>query len=310
MNEIEIQRIDLNLLSDLLVLLDEASLTRASVRLGRTPSALSHTLARARTLFGDPLLVRAGHGWVRTSRADELQPELVAMRESVRTVLTPRDPVDPRTLVREFRLSASDYVLATLLHPFLVTVLAEAPGLDVRVLPPTGEPGRGLADGRLDLAFLTVLPDDPALVARALLHDPFVVVARSDHPDLADGLDLERFLALPHAMVAPVGGPGSGIDRLLVERGLRRRVALTLPNFGFALQVIAESTLLLTLPSSLVSLLPHADRVRTWPVPLPLPPVGVRLVWHERTTRDPAHRWFRDRIARMASTLGSGAEPG
>lgn len=308
MNEIELQRVDLNLLADLRVLLDEANLTRAAKRLGRTPSALSHTLARAREVFADPLLVRAGHGLVRTSRADALRPELVALGDAVRAVLTPPGAVDPATIARELRFSASDYAMATLINPFLAVALCEAPLLDLRIVAPTGEPARGLADGRLDFAILMPLPDDPNLTARALYRDPFVVVARADHPRLVDGLDLDRFVELPHAMVAPVGAPGSGVDRLLAARGLRRRVAVTMPHFGFALELVAASDLLLTLPASLVPRLPGADRVRAWPLPdaVALPPVVTYLVWHERTARDPAHRWVRERLAALAGTLGAG----
>jgi DNA-binding transcriptional LysR family regulator len=38
----------------------ERSVTRAAERLGRTQSAVSHSLSRLREQFGDPLLVKAG----------------------------------------------------------------------------------------------------------------------------------------------------------------------------------------------------------------------------------------------------------
>lgn len=300
MNEIELQRVDLNLLADLHVLLEEANLTRAAKRLGRTPSALSHTLGRAREVFGDPLLVRAGHALVRTSRADALRPELAAFREAARAVLTPPDPVDPRTIARELRICASDYAVAALLNRFLLAARAEAPGMELRILAPDPEAARALADGRLDLAFVMAPPDDPGIVTRALLRDPFVVAVRAHHPAVQDVLDLDTFLALDHALVAPMGGSGAVVDRLLAERGLRRHIAVTLAHFGFAVELVADSDLILVLPESLVRRLPGAERVRTFPVPLPLAPVTTRLAWHERTARDPVHRWARERIASLA----------
>lgn len=60
---------------------------------------------------------------------------------------------------------------------------------------------------------------------------------------------------------------------------------------------------MLTLPSSLVARLPGASRIRAWPVPLPLPPVVVSLVWHERTLRDPAHQWVRERLASLGAMV-------
>ena len=48
MNEIQLAKIDLNLLVTFEVLMTEGSVTRAAARLARTPSAISHSLARRR----------------------------------------------------------------------------------------------------------------------------------------------------------------------------------------------------------------------------------------------------------------------
>ena len=48
MHEIDLHRIDLNLLVTFEVLMGEGSVTRAAQRLGRTQSAVSHALARLR----------------------------------------------------------------------------------------------------------------------------------------------------------------------------------------------------------------------------------------------------------------------
>ena len=62
MNEIDLRRFDLNLLVVFDVLMTERSVTRAAERLGRTQSAVSHSLSRLREQFGDPLLVKGGCG--------------------------------------------------------------------------------------------------------------------------------------------------------------------------------------------------------------------------------------------------------
>src|SRR6195952_1584484 len=71
--------VDLNLLPALDALLVEGSVTGAARRLGLSPSAMSRTLARLRSMTGDALLVRAGGVMVPTSRA-------IAMRDQVREV--------------------------------------------------------------------------------------------------------------------------------------------------------------------------------------------------------------------------------
>ena len=55
-DHVNLSRIDLNLLVALDALLTEHSVTRAAARVGLGQSAMSHNLARLRTLFGDELL--------------------------------------------------------------------------------------------------------------------------------------------------------------------------------------------------------------------------------------------------------------
>ena len=60
MNEIDLRRFDLNLLVVFEVLMAERGVTRAAERLGRTQSAVSHSLSRLREQLGDPLLIKGG----------------------------------------------------------------------------------------------------------------------------------------------------------------------------------------------------------------------------------------------------------
>ena len=69
----------------------------------------------------------------------------------------------------------------------------------------------------------------PGAYSQRILEERFVCVVRADHPQVGKRLTLETFIALPHALVAPGGRPGSIVDTALAKRGLRRRVALEIP---------------------------------------------------------------------------------
>ena len=64
--------IDANLLASLDALLQEKSVTRAAKRLGVGQPAVSHSLARLREHFHDPLLVLRGRAYVLTPKAQQL----------------------------------------------------------------------------------------------------------------------------------------------------------------------------------------------------------------------------------------------
>ena len=63
---------------------------------------------------------------------------------------------------------------------------------------------------------------------------------------------------MQHLVVSLTGDPYGFVDDVLAKQGRSRRVALTVPNFMFALAVVAETDLLAALPKSFAAL--HAPR--------------------------------------------------
>lgn len=75
---INLQRLDLNLLRTLDVLLSENNVTRAAQRLNLSQPSVSIQLARLREIFADPLLMPGPRGMQPTARADEIRQPLRA----------------------------------------------------------------------------------------------------------------------------------------------------------------------------------------------------------------------------------------
>ncbi len=71
--------IDTKLLRIFLVLMDEKSVSNASLRLGMSQPALSQILIKLRDLFKDPLLLRTRQGMIPTDRAIEVQTSVKKM---------------------------------------------------------------------------------------------------------------------------------------------------------------------------------------------------------------------------------------
>jgi hypothetical protein len=95
-NMTDFDKIDLNLLRVFQVVLDERGLTRAAQQLRLAQPAVSYALGRLRSLFDDPLFVRASEGMQPTLTAVQLaaplawahdrgDPRSVAPRRTVRS---------------------------------------------------------------------------------------------------------------------------------------------------------------------------------------------------------------------------------
>ena len=124
---------DLNLLVALDALLTERNVTRAAARVGLGQSAMSHNLARLRTVFGDELLTRGPEGMRPTPRALALvDPVRIALAQ-IEAMVARDDSFDPRTAERLFRIGLPDSV-EVLIGPALLAHLCEqAPGIRLRL---------------------------------------------------------------------------------------------------------------------------------------------------------------------------------
>src|SRR6516164_1216418 len=111
MNQIDLRYFDLNLLVVFDVLMTERSVTRAAARLGRTQSAISHSLSRLREQFGDPLLTKGGARMQPTALALDLIEQARPMLSGIQRVLSPQYVFDAASSRRVFRLDAPDFML-------------------------------------------------------------------------------------------------------------------------------------------------------------------------------------------------------
>ncbi len=294
--------LDLNLLLTLEALLAERSVTRAAARLGLTQSALSHALARLREHVGDPLFVRGPAGMLPTPRAEALAGPVQDALSAIRAALDAR-PFDPATARGVVRLGTTDYASFVLVPALAARLRAEAPGLDLHVSAVASEGMNELASGAVDLVVTRPLQGDVrgGLYQQVVFEDHFLCVLRAGHP-AADRLDLDAFVAWPHVLVAPRGQTGGVVDTVLAAHGLSRRVAVLLPHFLVAPHIVAASDAIVTLAARVAHRLAEPLGLVLRPPPLALPGFEMAMVWHERTHRDPAARWVRERVTEVAAT--------
>jgi len=134
-----------------------------------------------------------------------------------------------------------------------------------------------------------------------LLRDDFVVLLRRGHP-AAGGLDLDSYLAWPHLLVSPVASREGAVDRALAGLGHNRRLAAVVSHHLVVAPILQGSTLLCTMARRLAAPIAAAFDLALLPLPagLTLTPQPTSLVFHNRYTQRPAHRWLRALIAETA----------
>lgn len=288
----DIKSLDLNLLRTLDALLDERSVTRAAARLGLTQPAVSGMLTRLRDSFDDPLFVRTPHGILPTARASQLAGPVKQILGDVESLLQPA-AFNPATAAFTLSIAATDYAQQAVIVPFLAKLRQRAPGIRLTIRPVEGDRvQKAFERGDLDLALMTPETAAPDLHARRLFDETYVCALRAGHADAVTAdLSLDRFCALDHALVSYAGERFWGVtDDALTEIGRRRHIALSVTSFLVLADILRTTDLIAVAPRRLVA---NSAGLAMCAPPIPLPGFAKIAVWHERTHRDPGHRWVR-----------------
>src|SRR5262249_43419009 len=151
--------------------------------------------------------------------------------------------------------------------------------------------------GRLDLAFGNFPQAVSSPLRQAsLFKEDFACVMRRDHPLARKRLTVSQYVRLKHLLVSPRGERSGIADRLLAERGLERRVALTTSHFLVAPIVVAHTDLITTLPRRGATLFAGVLGLRLQEPPIKVPGFVISMVWHGRTENEPASEWLRHEV--------------
>lgn len=299
MHQVDLRRIDLNLLVVLDALLEEKNVTRAAQRLGMSQPAASRALGRLRGLLADALLVDGPGGYMLSARAEELRPSLRQALGDIGALLE-ASPFDPATATGRLRLLMTDLHAATLGPAVLARLGAEAPALDLEIGAPGPAFMEALESDAIDAA-VGVFDEAPAGIRRRKLYEEgYVTLMRAGHPAANQNLSLDRYLALDHLAISVTGVGPAPVDEMLSAMNRMRRVKVRVPNFFSAVEIAARSDLIMTLPASLARAADRMGRFVTLPPPINPGPFALSLLWHARHQDAPRHLWLRRLIVSAA----------
>jgi LysR family transcriptional regulator, mexEF-oprN operon transcriptional activator len=303
-NEIDLRRVDLNLLVVFAALMQERSVRRAAKRLLLGPSAVSMALGRLREMFEDPLLVRDRGAMAPTPRAVTLHARLQPALRELRGVVFDETSFDPSRARRTIRFASPDDLEIALLPRLIALVRREAPGITLVVRPSDFRivPGM-LDDGDADVALTaTPAPLDRRHRQEVLYEEHFD--ALFDPKQLvAPRLTMKRYLETPHLLVSPSGVLRGLVDGRLAELGEERRVVAAVAHFSTLPFLLRMKPVLANVPSVAAHAYAREFRLAARPLPFDSPRFDVALMWHVRQDGDPALDWFRAKLRTLVLAL-------
>lgn len=306
-----ISRTDLNLFVVLDAIYTQGSITRASQVLNLSQPALSHALARLRTMFNDPLFVRQGAVMAPTAFTRGIIMQVRQGLQLFEASLQTEQNFDARQTERSFNLGLRDVFEATLLPSLMHRIAEHAPGILINsVRVDRADIETELSSGNLDMVLDVPMPmaASTAIRQQRVTRDRLIVLSRKNHPAFyrkkTKALDLDTYLQQLHVLVSS-RRKGFGLeDNELNREGLRRTIALRCQHYFAACRVVAETDLFLTMPEHYATIANAQFDNRIDAFPLATQPIDAHLYWHANTDNDAAHAWLRQQLI----TVMRGAE--
>ena len=296
--------VDLNLLVSLNALLTERNVTRAAERTSVGQPAMSASLARLRTHFGDPLLVREGRHLMPTPLAESLVGPVRDALAAAEIVMGRSRGFDPAHDRRSFTIVASDYVTLVLLRPLLALLARQAPHVQLSVTPVNAGYEDQLRREQADLLILPreIMGEQARFPHVSLFSDRYVLAVDRDNELVGDSADADELAGMTY--VAFSGGPlRSAAESQLEDLGIHRRIEVSTQGFVVAPFLLRGTQLATLIHEKLAGLVCSAARLRIVEPLIPLRPIHEVAYWNPRHTDDPAHQWLRERIVELASTV-------
>jgi LysR family transcriptional regulator, mexEF-oprN operon transcriptional activator len=296
-----LSRLDLNLLVAFDALLAEGSVTRAAERVGVGQPSMSHALGRLRRLLNDELFVRAPDGVRPTPRALALAEPIRGALCAIQAALVEGQGFDPARAERSFVLGMPDSVEVALLPRLLAHLEAEAPGVHVRVRSIDRFDILDQLDrDRLHLGVGLFTEGEVRHKRRRLYGGNYLCLYDPARLPLEPPISLEDYLAVPHVLGSLREDAHGVVDEALAPLGLRRTIAVTTPHFAAVPFLLKGARLLSTVPQPAARVFAGRFGLAASPVPVALPDFDVSMLWHASYDHDPAHRWLRGTVARLA----------
>jgi len=277
------------------------SVSRAAEGLGLAQASASIALNKLRRYFGDRLFSRTSRGMEPTPYAQQIYPEVLASVQRLAKLIGQRASFDPATARRQFRICMTDISEIVILPTLVNHLRRAAPGVLIEAEKISTDSPRRLESGEIDLAVGFMPHLEAGFYQQKLFDQNFVCLASARHPRVQSKPTKRGFLVEGHVVVTTSGTGHVIVDKVLAQKGYKRRVVLKLPSFLGVARIVAQTELLVIVPRRLGEALALNERLRVFDPPLSLPSYSVKQHWHERFHADAGNVWLRRTIAELLS---------
>lgn len=279
-----LRNIDLNLLTIFEAVYVHKGIVNAAKVLNLTPSAISQSIQKLRSIFPDPLFIRKGQGVTPTAYAAHLHEYISQGLESILGALDLTGSYDKQ---RTITVGATPSIGALVIPVVFQAIKESAPHLMMRNIP-INDAESQLSQFQTDLIIDTHIASSRTINHHVLFSDRLMLVCRKDHPCLNEPINELALQKYEHTLLMLEGQNLSALRQRMQDLFPERQVSFSSYNMFTIAALIGNSDLLGLMPCRLYELFKNC-----WPlVEIPFPPVNnerldISLYYNKLSLRDP-----------------------
>ena len=286
--------LDFKLLAVFQALLETKQVSATAKLLETSQPRISRALAKLRAHFDDPLFVRTQYSMKPTPLALELAVTVDEMVELYTKKLSGGLSFDPASSGRIFRITASEVGHVLLFSGLTPKLAKQAPNVQLHGVPLGLTSLSKDLESNSDFAFGPYPKLYTGIHERTIFRERYVCLLSRDHPNV-HSMSFKEFSNCNHVIVSTqgYGHIHEQIESQISNACPKANLKLVTHNFLSAALLAQKTDCVVTLPSGAVQALGHSKGLVAIKPPIELPSFDVKLYWHERYHRDPAHQWLR-----------------
>ncbi|MCG8687047.1 MAG: LysR family transcriptional regulator, partial [Desulfobacterales bacterium] len=284
--------------------LREESLTQAARSMNLSQPAISHSLAKLRDFFNDPLFVRQGNRMKPTLRAKTAGGEIGKSLELINRVLGDRGQDDPRESSRTFVIGITNYSSLVLMPELLPVLEKLAPGIRIITQHLTlVQKTRFLENGDLDLVIGCSRIQRAGIREQSLFSDREVCVAgrSTEIPEGAIGPDnIGRYNLIRYQVSQQ---ETTDLFHILDQQKIKFNTPFITDQEFLIPQVVIRTGYIGIVAEKIANSYRKGFPFTVYPLEGFETRFRIRQFWHLRQDTDPVHQWLRELIADIGKRI-------
>jgi DNA-binding transcriptional LysR family regulator len=279
-----LRNIDLNLLTIFEAVYVHKGIVNAAKILNLTPSAISQSIQKLRTIFPDPLFIRKGQGVTPTAYATHLHEYISQGLESILGALDLTGSYDKQ---RTITIGTPPSIGAVIMPAIYRAVKHHFPQLLIRNIPVVDAPNQ-LGQFQTDLIIDSHVHSARTLSHHVLFRDSIVLACRDNHPLLKSPVTAETLGAYGYTMLMTEGHALAHLQKRLYDLIPNRQVSFSSYNLFTMSALIGSTDLLGLMPGQFFTVAAKCWGLKTLDyAPLCEEQIEFSLHYNKLSLRDP-----------------------